>query len=72
MKLRKYDCENVVIKTINGNIYEGYVGDYIFPDDNEPEVEGLILDNAVRVNDGYKYTYPIEFDAPDISEIRIK
>lgn len=46
----------------------GEVGDYIYPEDNEPEVEGIILEAPVR-NDGYKYECPVRFNKPEIVSI---
>ena len=38
MKLdRSLEGKNVKLIDIDGNIFEGYVSDYIFPEDNEPE-----------------------------------
>lgn len=62
-KIRLVDME--------GDVFEGEVGDYIYPDDNEPEgIEGIILDYPVR-NDGYKYSNPVQFNAPEIKSIEI-
>ncbi len=51
--------------------FEGVIWNYVFPEDNEPEgVEGIIVDYPIR-GDGYKYEYPVLFNAPDIKSIEI-
>ncbi len=65
------ESKKIRLVDIDGDVYEGKVGDYVFPDDNEPEgVEGIILDDPVR-NDGYKYQNPVQFNAPEIKSIEI-
>lgn len=68
--LKIYDGKTVKLTDIDGEVFTGYVGDYIYADDNEPEVEGIVLDYPVR-GDGYKYENPVEFDAPEIKSIEI-
>lgn len=71
MDLKKIVGEKVRLFSTSGRIFEGEVGDYVHPDDNEPEgVEGIILDYPVR-NDGYKYPNPVQFNAPEIKSIEI-
>lgn len=64
MKLRKYVGKNVKIIDVDGEEYVGKIGDYIWPDDNEPEVEAVILDNP-------EYANPVQFNATDIKSIEI-
>lgn len=71
MNLRFYEGKNIKLTDIDGEIYEGYAADYIFADDNEPEVEAIVLDYPVRKSDGYKYENPVEFTAPEIKSIDI-
>lgn len=70
MNLKKMPGKKVRIVDAKGLVYEGKVSDYIYPDDNEPEVESIIVDYPTR-NDGYKYENPVEFTAPEIKSIEI-
>ncbi|MCI8993389.1 MAG: hypothetical protein HFG80_11825 [Eubacterium sp.] len=70
MELWKMPGKKVRIMDIDEVIYEGMATDYIYPEDNEPEVEAIIVDYPVR-SDGYKYEYPVEFTAPEIKSIEI-
>lgn len=70
MGLIDYEFKTIKLTDIDRQTYIGYVGDYIYPEDNDPEVEGIILDNVVR-SDGLKSEYPIKFDAPEIKSIEI-
>lgn len=63
--------KKVRIVDIDGEIFEGIVGDYIYPEDNEPkEVEAIVLDYPIR-DDGFKYENPVEFTAPEIKSIEL-
>ena len=68
MELIKYEFKHVRLTYVDGRTFIGYVGDYIYPEDNEPEVEGIILDNLIR-DDGYKYESPVRFNKPEIVSI---
>lgn len=69
--LREFEGKNIKLIDVENDTFEGYVGDYIFPDDNEPEgVEGIILDYPIR-SDGYKYQNPVQFNAPEIRSIEV-
>lgn len=68
MDLKKVIGKKVRLLSMSGRIFEGEVGDYIYPEDNEPE--GIILDYPIR-NDGYKYPNPVQFNAPEIKSIEI-
>ena len=70
MDLRRFEGNRVRLENMKGRVFEGYASDYIFADDNEPEVEGIVLNYPVR-DDGYKYPNPVEFDAPEIRSIEI-
>lgn len=70
MNLKKLPNKKVKITHTNGRTFEGVVWDYIYPDDNEPEVEGIILDNLIR-DDGRKYQNPVQFNAPDIKSVEV-
>lgn len=63
MSLSKYYNKKVKITDTNGQIFQGRVGDYIYPEDNESEVESIIVD----LLDGGLY----EFYPKDIKEIEI-
>ncbi len=72
MNLRSYEGKNVRIIDTDEEIFEGYVADYIFAEDNVPEeVEALVLEHTIRKLDGYKYENPIEFTAPEIKSITV-
>lgn len=43
MKLHEYEGQKVRLITTIGNIFEGYVSDFIEAEDNEPEKESLII-----------------------------
>lgn len=71
IELRTLEGERVCLVSTSGEIYEGKVGDYIFPDDNEPEgIEGVILECPIRGN-GRKCKYLMQFNATDIKSIEV-
>ncbi|MFR5683872.1 MAG: hypothetical protein ACLUD1_07470 [Clostridia bacterium] len=72
MNLRNYEGKNVKLIDNDGEIFEGYVSDYIFAEDNVPEeVEAIVLDYPIRISDSYKYKNPVEFTALEIKSIKI-
>lgn len=72
MNLRSFEGKNVRLTDSEGEIFEGYAADYIFPEDNVPEeIEALVLDYPVRKSDGYKYENPVEFKVTEIKTIEI-
>lgn len=65
--LRKFEGKNVRLTTVSGKLYTGYVGDYIFADENEPiQEESLILDNIPGKNN------PMEFLASEIKYVEVE
>ena len=44
MELKQYDGKHVRIVDIDGELFEGKVTDYIFPDDDDTEHESIIID----------------------------
>ena len=70
MELGKLEGKKIRLVSETGRSFEGKVTDYIYPEDNEPEVEAIIVDYPVR-SDGYKYEYPVEFKATEIKSIEI-
>lgn len=65
MTLRQFEGEDVRIVTTSGKIFEGYVSDYVFPEDNVPEeIEGIIVDVPRKEN-------PILFNVDEISAITV-
>lgn len=71
-QLRLYEGKTVALEAADGEIYTGYVGDYIFADDNVPaEIEALVLNCPVRSSDGYRYSSPVEFTAREIKSVRL-
>ena len=71
MQLYEYEGKCIRLTSKSGNVFVGKVGDYIWPEDNEPEVEGIVLDNCYCVTRKQKYDNPVEFDAPEIVSIEI-
>lgn len=67
---QKLEGKKVRLIDTDEEVFEAKVTDYIYPEDNEPEVEAIIVDYPVR-SDGYKYEYPVEFTAPEIKSIEI-
>lgn len=60
----------VKITDTDGNIYTGKVIEYVFPEDNEPEVESIVLDSPVK--NGFKLNnYLMELKATEIQSIDI-
>lgn len=56
---------------VDGTAYEGVVGDYIHPQDNEPEgIAGVILDYPIK-DDGYKYGNPVQFNENEIKSVEV-
>lgn len=71
MNLRFFEGKNVKLTDDEGREYKGYVGDYIFAEDNVPEeIEAIVLDYPIR-DDGFKYNNPVEFTAPEIKSIEV-
>lgn len=71
MELYRFEGKRVRLIDTENEEFEGVVGDYIYPEDNEPEgVEGIILDYPVR-GDGRKYSNPVQFNAPEIKSIEL-
>lgn len=71
VKLSVLEGRKIRLLSKSGRIYEGTVGDYVYPEDNVPEeVEAIIIDYPIR-DDGYKYKNPVEFTAPEIKSIEV-
>ena len=69
IKLSTLEGKKVRLYSKSGASFVGVVGDYIYPEDNEPEnVEAIVLDYPIR-DDGYKYKYPVEFTANEIEKV---
>lgn len=50
MDLRSYEGEYVSVLCSDGEKIKGFVTDYIFPEDNEPEgMESIILDGTLEL-----------------------
>lgn len=64
-QLKFLEGENIRLVDVDNEVFEGEVGDYIYPEDNEPEgEEGIILDDPA-------YEYPIQFNKKEIKSITI-
>ena len=46
MDLRQYDGEKVKIVDVDGQVFFGFVSDYFYPEDNEPEEESIVIDSV--------------------------
>ena len=44
MKLMDYEGKRVRIVDVDNQIFEGRITDYIYAEDNEPEVEAIVMD----------------------------
>ncbi|NLL91206.1 MAG: hypothetical protein GX222_02155 [Ruminococcaceae bacterium] len=64
MNLQEYEGKQVVIKTIDDEIFRGVVGDYMFAEDNNPPKESIIID-------AIGFSNPIEIFADEIKSIEI-
>ena len=63
MKLLEYYGKEVKITATNGQSFTGVISDYIYPEDNEPAEESVVMDAiGGRV---------IEFPASDIKRIDV-
>lgn len=71
MELRRLEGKRIRLINTENEEFEGVVGDYVFPEDNEPEgIEGIIVDYPIR-GDGYRYRNPVLFNSPDIKSVEI-
>lgn len=61
LDLKEYLEEDVKIITIDNEEFEGFVTDYIFAEDNEPEEEAIIIETPEGKS--------IEFKISEIKEI---
>lgn len=59
--------KNVRIIDIKNRIWEGKVTDYIYPEDNDPEVESIIIKCEVGQFPGKS----VEFTEPEIHSIEV-
>lgn len=69
MNLIDYEGKRVRIKTVNNNIFEGMVGDYCYPEDDENNLEMIVVD--VDVDKGKSKVDLIGFYEKDIETIDI-
>ena len=67
MNLIDYEGKKVKITDTRKRIWEGKVTDYIYPEDNEPEVESIII----RCETGKFPGKLIEFTALEIESIEV-
>lgn len=67
MNLIEYEGKNVKIIDTKERVWEGKVTDYIYPEDNEPEVESIIIKCKVGRFPGKL----IEFTGLDIESIEV-
>lgn len=70
INLLKYYGKQVQIACTSGNVYEGIVGDYCYPEDDENNQEMIVLD--VQKKNGRATTMnPLGLYSKDIHSIRV-
>lgn len=62
MNLKKYIDKEILLTDEESKEFKGFVTDYVFPEDNEPEEESIIIETS----DGKS----IEFRKSEIKEIK--
>lgn len=62
MKLIEYEQKNVVLTDIDNKEFRGFVSDYVYAEDNEPEEESIIIETSEGKS--------IEFKTSEIKEIK--
>lgn len=67
MNLIKYEGKLVRIMSTNGDMFEGTVGDYCYPEDDENNLEMIVVD----VTKGKYVGQPVGFYEKDIKSIEI-
>lgn len=67
MNLKQYDGKNVRIVDIEGEIFEGHVTDYIYPDEDDTGLESIIIDCTKGKLNGKG----VEFWEKDIKSIEV-
>lgn len=67
MKLIDYEGKRVRITSTNGNMFEGTVGDYCYPEDDENNLEMIVVD----VIKGKYVGQPVGFYDKDIKSIEV-
>ena len=68
--LKELVGSKVRIVDIDDITYEGIVDEYIDAEDNVPEeIESIILTDLLRLDDGEKFSNPIEFKATEIISV---
>ncbi len=66
MNLRKFEGKKVRITDTEGETFEGFATDYVFPEDNEPEgEEGITLEKCPQ------RPYLLGFNESDIKSIEV-
>lgn len=61
------ECKKVKLIDVDGEIFEGIVSDYIYPDDNEPEgIAGICLEDCPQRPGQW-----IGFNETDIKSIEV-
>lgn len=65
MNLRNLEGKKVTLTDNDGEQFIGVIGDYIYPEDNEPEgVAGIVIDSP-------QYKNPLQFNEDEIKDIRV-
>lgn len=69
MKLIEYEGKRVKLLSTNGNLYEGIVGDYCYPEDDENGLEMIVLDAETK--NGKDIKQAVGFYEKDIKSIEV-
>lgn len=63
--------KKVRITTIGGEVFEGVVVDYLYPDWNKSEDDEIIVLDCPTRNDGYEYSTTVPFNMSNIKSAEI-
>ena len=69
MKLIEYEGKQVKILSAGGNTYEGRIGDYCYPEDDEINLEMIVVD--VEMKNGKVVDQPVGLYEKDIESIEV-
>ena len=67
MKLIDFEGKRVKIVSVNNRMFEGRIADYIYAEDNNPEIESIVMDCEKGPLSGMA----VEFREEDIKVIEI-
>lgn len=71
VKLSALEGKKIRLTSKRGQAFEGVVGDYIYPEGNEPEdIEEIVIDYPIK-GDGTRSSDLLGFTAADIASIEV-